>query len=46
MGQVNTVTRQSSKIDLIIEEIEKVVLGKREVIEMILVAPCWWTCSN
>ena len=38
MGQVNTVTRQSSKIDLIIEEIEKVVLGKREVIEMILVA--------
>ena len=38
MGQVNTVIRQNSKIDSIIDEIEKVVLGKREVIEMILVA--------
>lgn len=38
MGQVNTVIRQSTKIDSIIDEIEKVVLGKREVIEMILVA--------
>lgn len=38
MGEVNTAIHSNTKIDSIINEIEKVVLGKREVIEMVLVA--------